>query len=109
MTGANVTHVTSATWKADVLDSQIPVVVDFWAEWCVPCKNLAPVLDEIAGEVGAKLKIVKVDVSSEQMLASEFGVRNIPTLLVFKGGVVQEQMVGAMSKAALMKKLGAYL
>ena len=96
-------------WKSEVLDSTIPVVVDFWAEWCGPCKMIAPFLDELAVELAGKMKFVKVNVDGNQQLAGEFGVRSIPTLLVFKAGVVQGQMVGGMNKAALKQKLDTYL
>jgi thioredoxin 1 len=109
MSGENIVNITGDNWKSEVLDSAIPVVVDFWAEWCGPCKAIAPSLDELAVELQGKLKFVKVNVDGNQQLASQFGIRSIPTLLVFKGGVVQEQMVGAMNKAALKQKLDAYI
>ena len=96
-------------WKAEVLESGVPVLVDFWAEWCGPCRAIAPVLEELAGEAAGKLKIAKVNVDENQQLAAEFGIRSIPTLLVFDKGVVQSQMTGAMSKAALKTKLSSYL
>jgi len=109
MAGENIVNIVADNWKSEVLDSAIPVVVDFWAEWCGPCKAIAPSLEELAVELQGKLKFVKVNVDGNQQLASQFGIRSIPTLLVFKGGVVQEQMVGAMNKAALKQKLDAYL
>jgi thioredoxin 1 len=109
MAGENIVNIEGDNWKTEVLDSTIPVVVDFWAEWCGPCKVIAPFLDELAVELTGKLKIVKVNVDGNQQLAAQFGIRSIPTLLVFKGGVVQEQMVGAMNKAALKQKLDPYL
>ena len=109
MSGETVIHIDDNNWKSEVLDSAIPVLVDFWAEWCGPCKMIAPMLDELAVEVASKMKVAKVDVDHNQKIAGDFGIRAIPTLLIFKGGVVQEQMVGAMNKAALKAKLNAYL
>lgn len=109
MAGANITNVKAENWKNEVVDSTIPVLVDFWAEWCGPCRALAPVLDELAGELTGKLKVVKVNVDEAPELAGQFQVRSIPTLLVLKGGVVQQQMVGAMSKATLSAKLSGVL
>ncbi len=97
------------TWKSEVLDSDKPVLVDFWAEWCAPCRALTPVLEELSQELAEKLKVVKVNVDSNQELAGQFGIRSIPTLLVMKNGQVQEQMVGMASKDQLTAKLEPYL
>jgi len=105
MAGAKVVQVTQTTWKQEVLDSALPVLVDFWAPWCGPCRAVAPVLDELSEELAGKLKIAKVNVDDEPELAAQFQIRSIPTMLVFKGGAVQQQMVGAMNKAALRDKL----
>lgn len=109
MAGSNVTQINGSNWKNEVLDATLPVVVDFWAEWCGPCKMLAPVLDDLASELAGKVKIAKVNVDDNRDLATQFSIRSIPCLLVFKGGQVKGQMVGAMSKAQLKEKLAAYL
>lgn len=109
MADDKVVHVSGDSWKSEVLESDIPVLVDFWAQWCGPCLAIAPALEELASELDGKLKVAKVNVDENQQLAGEFGIRSIPTLLVFKGGAVQDQMVGAMSKAQLKEKLDAHL
>ena len=96
-----IVHVSDATFDAEVLNSDIPVLVDFWAEWCGPCKMIAPVLDEIADEYAGKLKICKVDVDSNPDIPPKFGIRGIPTLIVFKNGAVEATKVGALSKPQL--------
>jgi len=88
-------------FKADVLDAKEPVVVDFWAEWCGPCKMIGPSLEEISGELGGKAKIVKLNIDENPELAAQFGVRSIPTLMIFKGGEVADIKVGALPKTAL--------
>ncbi len=106
---ANITNVNAAGWESDVLKSTQPVLADFWAEWCGPCRAIAPILEELAGEMAGKLKIVKVNVDEAPELAQRYNVRSIPTLLVLKGGQVAGQMVGAMPKAALKSKVEALL
>ena len=96
---------TQENFAEHVLQSTTPVLVDFWAEWCGPCKMIAPVLDELAGEYEGKVKIGKVNIDEHQALAAQFGVRAIPTLLVLKNGQVAEQMVGAKSKRDLKASL----
>ena len=100
-----VMHVTDSSFEKDVLKSAVPVLVDFWAEWCGPCKMIAPVLDELATEFQGKAKIGKVNIDDHQGLAAQFGVRAIPTLLIIKNGQVTEQMVGAKSKRDLKASL----
>ena len=109
MAGSNVVHIKTDNWKNEVMDSAVPVLVDFWATWCGPCKTIAPVLDELSTELAGKLKIAKVDVDENQELAMKYSIRSIPTLLVFVRGEVKEQIVGAQSKAVLQSKLSAYL
>ena len=103
----NVLTVTDAQFKTEVLDSAVPVLVDFWATWCAPCRAIAPTVEELAGKYAGKMKVAKLDVDSNQETAQKYNIRSIPTLLVFKGGQVVEQIVGAASKAKLddtMKK-----
>mgnify|MGYP003524723441 CR=1 FL=1 len=101
----HIVHVTDQTFEPEVLKSDLPVLVDYWAEWCGPCKAIAPILDEIAKEYGGKLKIAKVNVDDNGDLAAQYGVRAIPTMLLFKGGQLAEQFVGMMDKASLKAKL----
>lgn len=102
-------EMTDANFDAEVLKSDKPVLVDFWAVWCGPCKMIAPTVEELANEYDGKLKVGKVDVDNNQQVAQKFGVRSIPTLLIFKGGRVVEQVVGAVPKRALVDKLLKHL
>jgi len=98
----HVVHVSDASFDTEVLNSDIPVLVDFWAEWCGPCKMIAPVLDEIATEYAGKLKVCKVDVDANPDIPPKFGIRGIPTLILFKGGSAEATKVGALSKSQLV-------
>jgi thioredoxin 1 len=102
-----ITALTTDTFKAAVAGSATPLLVDFWAPWCGPCKAIAPVLDELATEFDGKISIAKVNIDENEAIAAEFGIRAIPTMLLFKGGKVIEQIVGLLPKAALKAKLAA--
>ncbi len=96
-------------FQTEVLNSAVPVLVDFWAIWCGPCKMIAPIVEELAGEYNGKLKVTKMDVDENPRTAMQFGIRSIPTLMVFKGGQVVEQIVGAVPKRHLVEKVTAHL
>lgn len=101
MAGLNIINLTQDNFAKEVLESSTPILVDFWAEWCGPCKMIAPVLDELAEEYDGRVRIGKVNIDNEQGLAAEYGVRAIPTLLLFQNGQVAEQIVGLKSKRDL--------
>lgn len=104
-----IVHTTDAQFEQDIIKSELPVLLDFWAEWCGPCKMIAPILDEVAGDYDGRLKIAKLNIDENPATAPKFGIRGIPTLLLFKGGQVQAQKVGALSKAQLKEFLDSNL
>jgi thioredoxin 1 len=106
---ANITHLTSANFKDTIATAAMPVLVDFWAPWCGPCKMIAPILEELATELADKLTVCKVNVDDHGDIAAQYGIRAIPTLLLFKGGQLAEQFVGMMDKATLKAKVSAKL
>jgi thioredoxin 1 len=107
MSSPHVINVTESNFDSEVVKSAVPVLVDFWATWCGPCKMIAPILDEIANEKAGAVKIAKVDVDQNQALSARFNVRAIPTLLLFKNGAVAEQLVGMTGKRELLAKIDA--
>ncbi|HEY4714269.1 MAG TPA: thioredoxin [Aquirhabdus sp.] len=98
---SDIINTTDSNFKADVLDSDIPVLVDFWASWCAPCKQIAPVLEALSAEYDGKIKIVKVDVTANEQTSIDYNIRNIPALLIFKNGKKVDQKVGAAPRSQL--------
>ena len=105
----HIVHVTDDSFDSEVLNSELPVLVDFWAEWCGPCKMIAPVLSEIADDYAGRLKVCKVDVDANKDIPPKFGIRGIPTLILFKGGNVESTKVGALSRTQLNEFVEAAL
>lgn len=102
-------EITDENFEAEVIKSDKPVLIDFWAVWCGPCKLIAPIVEELAGEYDGKVKIGKLDVDSNQQTSIKFGVRSIPTLLLFKGGNLKDTIIGAVPKSKIVEKLNAVL
>src|SRR5216117_4582580 len=109
MSSPEIRHVTDDSFDPEVLKSDTPVLVDYWAEWCGPCKSIAPILDEIAKEYEGRLQIAKINVDENQQVPAKFGIRGIPTLILFKNGAVAAQKVGALSKSQLTAFLDSQL
>ncbi|PTQ80033.1 thioredoxin TrxA [Nitrosomonas ureae] len=97
----HIHYVTDANFETEVLQSTTPVLVDYWAEWCGPCKMIAPILDEIANEYGERLKVAKLNIDENQLTPPKYGIRGIPTLMIFKNGNIEATKVGALSKSQL--------
>ncbi|HHV71940.1 MAG TPA: thioredoxin [Clostridia bacterium] len=109
MTAQNVVTITDNNFTEEVINSDQPVLVDFWAAWCGPCQMLGPVVDQIAEELSGKIKVGKLNVDENRATASQYGIMSIPTLLMFKDGKVVEKIVGALPKQVLMSKIEAYI
>jgi len=106
---ANATAVTDTTFKSEVLDSDVPVLVDFWAAWCAPCKMIAPIVEELAGEYEGRIKVVKMDIDANPQTPGSLGIMSIPTLMLFRGGQAEQRIVGYQPKASLKAKVEAVL
>ena len=106
---ADIQHVSDESFDSDVLNSGVPVLVDYWAEWCGPCKVIAPVLEEIASEYDGKIKVCKLDIDANEATPPKYGIRGIPTLMLFKGGNLEATKVGALSKSQLAAFIEANL
>lgn len=105
----HIRYVTDATFTAEVLQAPLPVLVDYWAEWCGPCKQIAPILDEVAKDYGSRLQVTKMNVDENRDVPAKFGIRGIPTLMLFKGGQLAATKVGAVNKAQLTAFLDGHL
>jgi len=104
-----IKHVSDASFEADVLQSGTPVLIDYWAEWCGPCKAIAPILDEVSGDYQGKLQVAKMNVDENREVPAKYGIRGIPTLMLFKGGQVVERIVGALPKERILAQVMPHL
>jgi len=109
MAGANVHTFTDANFETEVLSSDLPVLVDFWAVWCGPCRAIAPIIDELSSDFAGKLKVGKVDTDKNQKVAMQLGISSIPAVFLFKGGQVVERIIGARPKSAFVKQLTPHI
>lgn len=109
MASANVKELTDANFESEVLKSDVPTLVDFWAIWCGPCKQIAPMVNAIADDFAGKLKVAKMDVDHHQIVPQQYGIKSIPTLLIFKGGKVVGQLVGAMARSKLEAEIKKHI
>ncbi|MCM5569800.1 thioredoxin TrxA [Burkholderiaceae bacterium FT117] len=105
----SIQHISDDSFEQEVLKSDLPVLVDYWAEWCGPCKMIAPILDEVARDYGEKVRVVKVNVDENQSVPAKYGIRGIPTLMLFRNGAVVDTKVGALSKSQLTMFLDSHL
>lgn len=105
----SVLHLTDSNFKKEVLESDLPVLVDYWANWCSPCKMIAPILEELAKEYAGKIKIGKLNVEDNPKITSQYTIMSIPTLILFKGGKIMEQAIGVLSKKELISKIKEYI
>lgn len=106
---ANATAVTDTSFKSEVLEADVPVLVDFWAAWCAPCKMIAPIVEELAGEYEGRIKVVKMDIDANPATPGSLGIMSIPTLMLFRGGKPEQRIVGYQPKASLKAKVEAVL
>ena len=109
MSSEAIKHISDASFEADVLKSSTPVLVDYWADWCGPCKMIAPILDEVAQEYAGKIKIAKLNIDENQATPPKFGIRGIPTLMLFKNGNIEATKVGALSKSQLTAFIDSHI